>query len=163
MYTDACALLVTHVVQSVEMFWDETREALVGVVEKAVQYDEDGIDIYFFNSTVVVENLRTAQDVRSLFRRVEPRRSTPTAKALKRVLEPYLKRLEDANAAKQAGRQSNDTVKPLNIVVLTDGAPDRNDEPEGVIVVSRQFPSSLLFSASSKDAKTLLSTEVLSS
>lgn len=118
------------------MFWDETREALVGVVEKSVQYDEDGIDIYFFNSPVVVERLRTAQDVRSLFRRVEPRRSTPTAKALKRVLEPYIVKLEAAHAAKQAGRPSQEIIKPLNIVILTDGAPDRNEEPEGVIVVS---------------------------
>lgn len=118
------------------MFWDETREALVGVVEKSVQYDEDGIDIYFFNSQVVVENLRTAQDVRSLFRRVEPRKSTPTARALKRVLEPYILKLEAAHAAKQAGRGVGETIKPLNVVVLTDGAPDRNEEPEGVIVVS---------------------------
>lgn len=118
---------------TVEMFWDETREALVGVVEKSVQYDDDGIDIYFFNSPVVVEHLRTAQDVRSLFRRVEPRRSTPTAKALKRVIDPYLAKLEQADAAKLNGR--HEVVKPLNIVVLTDGAPDRNEEPEGVIVV----------------------------
>lgn len=117
------------------MFWDETREALVGVVEKSVQYDEDGIDIYFFNSPVVVEHLRTAQDVRALFRRVEPRRSTPTAKALKRVVEPYITKLEALHAAKQAGSVNGETLKPLNIVVLTDGAPDRNEEPEGVIVV----------------------------
>jgi hypothetical protein len=118
------------------MFWDETREALVGVVEKAVQYDSDGVDLSFFNSTVVAENMTTAQDIRSLFRRVEPRRSTPTAKALKRVLEPYIAKLEAVHAAKERG-QAVEPIKPLNVVVLTDGAPDRNEEPEGVIVVSR--------------------------
>ena len=100
------------------MFWDETREALVGVVEKSVQYDEDGIDIYFFNSQVVVENLRTAQDVRGLFRRVDPRRSTPTARALKRVIDPYLAKLEAANRAKETG-QALQPVKPLNVIILT--------------------------------------------
>lgn len=119
--------------ESMEMFWDEVREALVSVVETSVKYDEDGIDVYFFNSPVVVNNVRSAQDVRSLFRRVDPRRSTPTAKALKRVLEPYLASLEQANSAKERG-QPVQTVKPLNVVILTDGAPDRGEEPEGVIV-----------------------------
>lgn len=100
------------------MFWDEVREALVSVVETSVKYDEDGIDVYFFNSPVVVNNVRSAQDVRSLFRRVDPRRSTPTAKALKRVLEPYLASLEQANSAKERG-QPVQTVKPLNVVILT--------------------------------------------
>ena len=104
------------------MFWYESlTSSMVGVVEKAVQYDEDGIDIYFFNSQVVMENVRTAQDIRNLFRRVEPRKSTPTAKALKRVLEPYLLKLEAAHRAKEMG-QSGQPIKPLNLVVLT-GAP----------------------------------------
>lgn len=122
----------------VEMFWDETREALVGVVQKAVLYDSDGIDLYFFNSQVVVEGLKTAQDVRSLFNRVDPRRSTPTAKALKRVTDPYMAKLEAHHASKQQGRNDIQPIKPLNIVILTDGAPDRNESPEGVIVVSRK-------------------------
>lgn len=77
-----------------------------------------GIDIYFFNSPVVVQNLRTAQDVRGLFRRVEPRRSTPTATALKKVVEPYLLKLEAAHRAKETGGAVQ-TVKPLSIIVLT--------------------------------------------
>lgn len=101
------------------MFWyDSLTSSMVGVVEKAVQYDSDGIDIYFFNSQVVEENVRTAADIRSLFRRVEPRRSTPTARALKRVLEPYLQKLEAAHRAKETG-QAAQPVKPLNLVVLT--------------------------------------------
>lgn len=107
------------------MFWDETASALVGVVEKATKYDEDGIDIYFFNSQVVVNGVRTASDVRNLFRRVDPRKSTPTARALKRVTEPYMQKLE---------AQGPRNVKPLNLIILTDGAPDRNESPEGVIV-----------------------------
>lgn len=101
------------------MFWyDSLTSSMVGVVEKASQYDSDGIDIYFFNSQVVEENVRTANDIRSLFRRVEPRRSTPTAKAIKRVLEPYLQKLEAANRAKENG-QALQPVKPLNLVILT--------------------------------------------
>lgn len=65
-----------------------------------------------------MQNLRTAQDIRGLFRRVDPRRSTPTARALKRVLEPYLQKLEAAYAEKQRSGQAA-PVKPLSIVVLT--------------------------------------------
>ena len=101
------------------MFWyDALTSSMVGVVEKSVQYDQDGIDIYFFNSQVVMEGVRTAQDIRSLFRRVEPRKSTPTARALKRVLDPYLVKLEAAHRAKETG-QPVQPVKPLNLVVLT--------------------------------------------
>ena len=92
-----------------------------------VQYDSDGCDIYFFNSQVVVENLRTAQDVRSIFNRVDPRKSTPTARALARVLEPYLKRLEAAHRAKETGGQA-EVVKPLNVVILTGELDFRGDE-----------------------------------
>jgi len=96
--------------ESMEMFWDETRNALVGAVEKAIQYDND------------------AQAVRELFRRVEPRRSTPTALALKAVLDPYMQKLE---AGKSSGGPK---PKPLNLICLTDGVPDRDQDPEPVIV-----------------------------
>lgn len=68
-------------------------------------------------------------------RRVESRRSTPTARAPKRVVEPNIIKLEAAHAAKQAGRGAEETIEPLDLVMLTDAAPDRNEEPEGVIVV----------------------------
>jgi len=111
-----------------EMFWDETRDALIGVVETAVKYDDDGVDMSFFNSPVRVDNIRSAQAVRDVFRRVEPRRSTPTAKALRAVLEPYMAKLE---ASKTSGGPK---PKPLNLICLTDGAPDREQDPEPVIV-----------------------------
>ncbi|KAL7004712.1 hypothetical protein EMMF5_005726 [Cystobasidiomycetes sp. EMM_F5] len=120
--------------ESMEMHWDQTRDAVVGVVEKATKYDDDGVDISFFNNPTVVENMRTATQIRSLFNRIDPRKSTPTAKALTRILEPYLQKLEAAHRAKEQGNASIQPIKPMNVVVLTDGAPDRNESPEGVIV-----------------------------
>ncbi|KAH8918474.1 hypothetical protein BT69DRAFT_576358 [Atractiella rhizophila] len=113
---------------SMEMFWDETRNAMEMVVSKAVQYDADGIDMYFFNSTHVAQSVSSAQEVRKIFNQVWPTRSTPTAAALKRILDPYVAALE---AQKASGGPK---LKPLNLIVLTDGAPDRNQDPEPVIV-----------------------------
>ncbi|GAA93721.1 uncharacterized protein L969DRAFT_52621 [Mixia osmundae IAM 14324] len=114
--------------ESMEMFWDETRKALTGVVEIATRYDDDGCDLVFFNSTFVAQGVKSSADMIRTFRRVEPRRSTPTATALRRVVEPYLLKLE---ASKASGSPK---PKPLNIVCLTDGAPNRGEEPDMIIV-----------------------------
>lgn len=84
----------------------------MGVVDVASRYDEDGIDIYYFNNPIVGKGLRSVDEVARLFRRVEPRGSTPTAAALRRVLGPYMDLLE---REKTAGRK----VKPLNLIGLS--------------------------------------------
>ncbi|MBW0552084.1 hypothetical protein O181_091799 [Austropuccinia psidii MF-1] len=114
---------------SMEMFWDETRDALIGVVQKAVQYDSDGIDLFFFNDHRYVSNCNSSDQVKQIFSQVLPRRSTPTLNSIKKVLDPYLNRLH------QAKLQNNlHSIKPLNLVILTDGAPDRGQDPEPLIV-----------------------------
>jgi len=112
---------------SMEMFWDETRDALIGVVEKAVQYDSDGIDLFFFNDPQTALNCNSPDQVRKIFRNVLPRRSTPTAASIKRILDPYLAHLHQS-------KNGGPMVKPMNLIVLTDGAPDRGQDPEQVIV-----------------------------
>lgn len=119
------------------MFWKKTRDALIGVVEKSIQYDEDGIDLYFFNTPIIKKHLNSSESVREIFDAVKPFNGTPTAKVLKRVLYPYLLRLEAVHAAKVEKPDAKyEPVKPLNIVILTDGAPNTGEEPEAVIVVS---------------------------
>ncbi|OAV90801.1 hypothetical protein PTTG_06090 [Puccinia triticina 1-1 BBBD Race 1] len=112
---------------SMEMFWDETRDALGGVVEKAVQYDSDGIDLFFFNDPQHALNCNSPDQVRQIFRNVLPRRSTPTAASIKRVLDPYLNLLHQS-------KNGGPMVKPMNLIVLTDGEPDRGQDPEQAIV-----------------------------
>jgi len=111
-----------------EPLWQQCRDALMGVVDVASNYDDDGVDVHFMNSSVVGKGLRSVDEVARLFRRVEPRGSTPTAAALARILTPYMDLLEREKAA---GRK----VKPLNLIVLTDGSPDpRGGDPTPVIV-----------------------------
>lgn len=103
--------------------WSHTSSALSHFTSIATHYDTDGIDIAFLNSPITGNNLTSPSQVSSLFSSVSPSGCTPTGTALDRILRPYLSKLEKLGPA---------NVKPLNIVVLTDGA--ATDDPESVIV-----------------------------
>lgn len=51
-----------------------------------------------------------------------------TADALRRVLNPYVAKVEASK------KQGGPKVKPLSVLVLTDGEPDRGQSPDNVIV-----------------------------
>ncbi|TNY22142.1 hypothetical protein DMC30DRAFT_434142, partial [Rhodotorula diobovata] len=112
---------------SMEPMWEtELAPALAGAVRTAVQYDDDGVDLAFFNSSTT-HTSTSADDILDVFRRVRPRSTTPTANAVKRVLEPYM----TVRRRKAAGVPR---PKPLNLIILTDGAPDKGQSPEEVLV-----------------------------
>ena len=58
-----------------------------------------------------------------IFASVHPRGGTPTGTRLNAILKPYLSRVES---------KGSDAVKPLNIIVITDGQP--SDDVESVII-----------------------------
>lgn len=117
--------------ESMEMWWDDTAKALAAIVDIAASRDPDGVDVSFLNSTVKTTS-RNASEIMQLFRRVEPRKSTPTATALKRVLEPYMDNYH--NWVIEGKPSGYPPPRPLNLIVLTDGAPNRGENPEAVIV-----------------------------
>lgn len=98
--------------------WRETRDALVGVVEKCVKYDKDGIDLWFLNDPTVLKNVDNAGTIQEAFDSIEPSGSTPTAYQVDEILRPYIERLEDAKIAK------GPRVKPVLLLILTDGRAD---------------------------------------
>lgn len=109
--------------------WEQARAAVKGVVGQACKYDDDGVDVYFLNAKRDSEGIRKPADVDRLFRGLYPKGATPTGRTLERILREYMRKLDAATAS---GSRSSDTVKPLNIIVITDGAP--TDDPESVIV-----------------------------
>ncbi|TYJ57809.1 hypothetical protein B9479_001419 [Cryptococcus floricola] len=113
--------------------WREARAAIMEVAEIASRYDEDGIDIHFLNSKRVGRELKGRDDVEELFEGLKPRGVTPTGMRLEAILRDYMTRLERASTLSPSiGSSSEEHVKPLNVVVVTDGAP--TDDPESVIV-----------------------------
>ncbi|GAB1199166.1 hypothetical protein APSETT444_008512 [Aspergillus pseudonomiae] len=71
----------------------------------------------------------TADNVREIFYGVEPRGATPAGSRLRQILDPYLRRVE---AIAAQGRDPSESVKPLNIITITDGV--FTDDAESVII-----------------------------
>jgi len=59
-----------------------------------------------------------------LFGKVQPSGATPLGGTLKRVITPYIDRLDDAE--KIGGREAVEKIKPINYIVITDGAPSES-------------------------------------
>ncbi|KAG8747075.1 hypothetical protein FRC10_002491 [Ceratobasidium sp. 414] len=112
--------------------WREAGKALEGVARVAAQYDDDGIDIHFLNSRESMFGVTNEDQVRELFTRLQPRGQTPTGARLDSLLRPYISSIEKAYRETSSTDPSVTGIKPVNFIVITDGAP--TDEPEDVIV-----------------------------
>ncbi|CZT40258.1 uncharacterized protein RSE6_00133 [Rhynchosporium secalis] len=118
--------------------WREVGQALATIAPIVTKHDEDGIDVYFMNhkspdqgslSEAVApggyRGIKRAATVHEIFERVRPQGGTPTGSRVHNILKPYLAKLESEIAA---GRE----LKPLNLIVLTDGVP--SDDVESVLL-----------------------------
>ncbi|KAM0753110.1 hypothetical protein T439DRAFT_323737 [Meredithblackwellia eburnea MCA 4105] len=111
--------------------WAETKSALMGVAAKCVKYDKDGIELLFLNNETHLHNVTSDSTIREAFDSVVPSGSTPTGLQLDEVLRPYIESVEDAKTTKAK-------VKPLVLVVLTDGRADDTDLVKEVIIEMAQ-------------------------
>ncbi|KAF3926802.1 hypothetical protein ABW20_dc0100585 [Dactylellina cionopaga] len=102
--------------------WNQTAAALNTIVPIVTYYDSDGIDLFFLNAPdrPAHHNIKTPGQVMEIFTTVRPQGATPTGRALKRILDPYLEKLKRSRC------------KPMNIIVITDGVP--TDDVESCIV-----------------------------
>ncbi|KEF56543.1 uncharacterized protein A1O9_06731 [Exophiala aquamarina CBS 119918] len=116
--------------------WRETSAALAAIAPICTTYDADGIDIYFLNHRNPnsthggYTNITTTAAVQNLFQTVRPLGGTPTGTRLSHILRPYLSEVADSIERQSHGHEA--TVKPLNVIVITDGVP--SDDVESVIV-----------------------------
>lgn len=108
--------------------WRETSAALAAITPICTKQDKDGIDIYFLNTpdSPAYLNVTDERRVASIFDKVKPGGGTPTGQRLNAILKPYLRQCE------RKGKANLDEVKPLNIIVITDG--EAHDDPESVIL-----------------------------
>lgn len=118
--------------------WRETAAALAAIAPVCTAHDPDGIDVYFLNhrnphasnNNGGYTNITTTTRVQNLFQTVRPLGGTPTGTRLNQILRPYL--AEVAESMERVSHGHEPTVKPLNIIVVTDGVP--SDDVESVIV-----------------------------
>ncbi|KAI9893280.1 MAG: hypothetical protein M1814_000409 [Vezdaea aestivalis] len=104
--------------------WRQTSKALAAITPICTSHDADGIDISFLNAPTTPKHrgIKRAETVHEIFSSVRPRGGTPTGTRLHAILRPYLRRYEAAP----------ETTKPLNIIVITDGA--ASDDVESVLL-----------------------------
>lgn len=106
--------------------WREVKAALRQITPVCTSHDDDGIDVHFMNHTSPggcaggkapggYYDITDAAAVEQLFASVRPSGPTPTRGRLEDILDPYFAQLRAAADVRD--------VKPLNIIVLTDGMP----------------------------------------
>jgi uncharacterized protein YegL len=118
--------------------WREVSQALRTIVPIVTEHDKDGIDVYFLNhkstdggsssegvAPTGYRGITHPETVTRIFERVRPSNGTPTGIRVHNILKPYLENCEKEIGA---GRE----VKPLNLIVLTDGVP--SDDVESVLI-----------------------------
>jgi len=93
--------------------WKHAEKVMIGVVEEAIKYDTNGIEIKFLNDTQREATVKTKGQVKELFRRVVPRGSTPLGKRLEAVCEAHIK-----------AYGSPGTPKNIIVIAITDGIPN---------------------------------------
>ncbi|CAI6101026.1 unnamed protein product [Clonostachys chloroleuca] len=117
--------------------WEQVRQVLKNIVPICTKRDKDGIDLYFINhrsnntggasegkADGGYYNISNLDTVTKIFNGTRPSGSTPTGERLRSILKPYLAKLDASG--------DPESVKPINIIVITDGVP--TDDPESVIV-----------------------------
>ena len=105
--------------------WKTAAKVLARIAAIAIKYDRNGVDIRFFNDDLEDDrgqNIKDAEKVMDLFSAVEPEGPTLTADVLEVTLNAYMY---------EYGQ--NRRKKPLNLIILTDGEPDPDQNVEEVI------------------------------
>ncbi|KAJ3814005.1 hypothetical protein F5876DRAFT_73325 [Lentinula aff. lateritia] len=112
--------------------WREAGDALCKIADIASKFDDDGIDIHFLNSLEYGCNLKSSEEVLSLFARVQPSGATWLGQKLDCLLREYLNELKEAKPLKK--------IKPINYMVITDGRPDDQlDLEKSIVDVARRL------------------------
>ncbi|KAJ0304248.1 hypothetical protein COL516b_006139 [Colletotrichum fioriniae] len=118
--------------------WPEVQGVIRNIAPVCTAHDKDGVDLYFLNHKTQAGGspregkaaggyygIRRADTVEGIFTSVRPRGCTPTGQRLLAILKPYLQLLETK-------KNDIESVKPINLIVITDGAP--SDDVEATIL-----------------------------
>lgn len=123
--------------------WDVLTNSMQFIGNIAAEYDPDGVDIYFLVSTDLNQtNIKSGQAVLNLLAEVDLTKGsggTYFAEVLADILGTHVARYDDYfKAAKR--REKVDKVRPLNVIVLTDGkANDGNATKKTIIKMGRKL------------------------
>lgn len=115
--------------------WQQCVEAVIEIANTAIDYDADGIDIYFLNSDSIfkmkdeVRGVTVKSKVKAALDKVGPSGGTPTAERLAERLHEHLSKLDGIAGKKESYKD----IKPLDLIVITDGSPNDNNHCKAVL------------------------------
>jgi hypothetical protein len=117
--------------------WDVLTRSLQYIANIAAEYDEDGVDIQFLKTRKLNRsNIQSGQEVLNLLQQVDYTKTkggTYFEEALAPILGPYVQRYK--NYFEKLTRQEEAVeVKPLNVIIITDGADDDEEVTEELLV-----------------------------
>ena len=115
--------------------WSEALEAIDLVLKYATQYDKDGVDVFFLNAPCqfnIQQNDKILDKIRE--NKIFPRGGTPLGAKLQSIFNDF-KDLYSHNKK----RDTLSTLKPINVIVITDGEPSDKDALLNSIVNICQF------------------------
>jgi hypothetical protein len=123
--------------------WDVLTRSMQYIGNIAAEYDPDGVDILFLISTHLNKtNIKSGQEVLNLLAQVdleEGSGGTYFATVLAEILGPYVARYQDYFEATKR-REKADKVRPLNVILLTDGkADDAKSTKKTIIKIGKQL------------------------
>ncbi|KAF7441303.1 hypothetical protein PC9H_001652 [Pleurotus ostreatus] len=98
--------------------WAHAQQAVEGIAEVAAQYDSDGIDLHFINSTQVGTRLTRTEHVMYLCCQAELVGNTQIGAKLGALLWEYIAKITTARKQAPSSRYS---IKRMNLIVVTDG------------------------------------------
>lgn len=129
-----------------ESRWDVSRKINAAVTAEVCKFDDDGIDLVFFNDRYKVHTGVTEAAVQAIFAQHTPGSGTALAAPLQAMIDKYLPAKLIA-AAKPGGWMKKATPavydkispeKPVAFLVWTDGSPSDREAVEAVIIDASQ-------------------------
>jgi hypothetical protein len=126
--------------------WNVSQKINAEVTREVCTFDDDGIDMVFFNDRFTVHEGITESGVRDVFAKHSPGSGTTLAPPLKAMFDKYLP-AKIKTAAKAGGLFGKATpavydkispAKPVAILIWTDGAPSDRDAVEQAIIDATQ-------------------------
>ncbi len=106
--------------------WGLVQKILNYSTEMATRYDQDGIDVHFMNNfSANQDGVKDPKIAAQLHHGIELRGNTPTLDRLSRHLKLYLQKFKAANYSAD--------FKGYNLILLTDGEPNREHEDDSDI------------------------------
>lgn len=111
--------------------WEQAKEWGKQFATQCEQYDDDGIDVIFFDHSLIDFTNVTSSKIDEMFRKYNPNGSTDTAKAVKKAFDLYFDRKKKSSGGLFSKAKP---CKPMIVICITDGEPDSKSELRHVII-----------------------------